>query len=787
MFVSVVFKNIDKKFTYSCDTQKKNLLGARVIAPFKQSKKMGYIVEKNEKQPDLNISKIKNIVKVLEPVIPLNLFYLSKWISDYYITPVGKVLDAAYPPFTKVKFKIKYYRGKNFKNMSLPLRMQWSKEFYLKKELRKKLKLSEAKIKQLEKNNKIEKKIEYRRDKYKKIKKIKLIKDENILEEISNKAYRQKDIINRLLNLQKEAYFEEFSQYYSSLKSLEKKGIIKIYNEKVKKKEEVIKGKKFYNLNKLTAKQKKIYDSIYERIHKGFSVNYIYGITGSGKTEIYFHLIQKVLKDNKEVIYLVPEVALTTHLIKRLKNSFGDNVNLNHSYLKKDERYFSWISVYKGSKKISIGPRSAIFLPAKNLGLIIVDEEHESSYKQNQIPKYNGRDVAIMRAKKENIPVVLGSATPSLESFYNVKTSKKYNYYELSERYKKAKLPEVEIIDMKNKKERNTNFYPFSKTLINELKKRKEKNEQSIIFLNRKGYNTYLSCKGCGNIVECPHCSKPLTYYKNQDILKCHICEKIYIMSNFECLKCGSNEFTKHGVGTEKLEEKLKEIFTDTSIFRIDGSIVSKHKTMRNIFRKFESKEIDVLVGTQILAKGIDFENITFVGVVNSDVTMNIPDFRANERTFQLISQVAGRAGRGKKSGKVVIQTYSPNNYVIKKAIDHDFKGFYKKEINYRKQLGYPPIINLIKIMFINKNKKNLEKDAKYVRKIINNINKKNIKFIGPADAFMKKKNNYHRKFILIKGKSKKLINKIASTLKEKVDNEMKSKIIIDVDPYQMS
>ena len=781
MYIKIVFKGQKKSFIYSYSGNDFEIIeGARVVVPLRRRYVIGYAIEEvYETEILFDKKKIKEVKEVLLPKINKELFELAKWISYYYFSPIGDVLSAIYPPFSKSDIKTVFLKGEFFDRAPIDLQIFWKKGFYNQKTLLN-LGYDPKRLDLFVKEKILKKKIDIKDASFEYRKIVRLCGGEELSEKIGKRAKRQREIFFKLLELGGEADISEFEKVMQPLKKMVEKSIVKITTQKIEK-DVSNKNKTTVSLNSLTEKQQEIFNKILKKTDM-FSVHYIYGITGSGKTEIYFHLINETIKKGKSVLFLVPEISLTSHLIERFRNHFGDTINLQHSYMSDKKRIFNWLSIMNNKSTITLGARSAVFAPADNLGLIIVDEEHESSFKQNNSPTYNGRDVAIMRAKMNNIPIVLGSATPALESFYNAKRGK-YFYYELEERFSDAILPEVKIVDMKDKNINLADRYPLSLPVIEELKKRIARKEQSILFVNRKGFNTYLECKKCGTILKCDHCDKALTYHKKEHLLKCHLCGKIYNYEEVQCKECGGKEFVRHGLGTEKVVEKIKEIFPAVSVQRVDGDLVRKFETVEKIFNRFKNGDIDILVGTQIIAKGINFPNVTFVSVLNPDTMINIPDFRANERSYQLISQVAGRAGRGNKKGKVLIQTYMPENYVIKAAVMHDYKKFYNFDIKEREKLEYPPITFLIKLSLENKNKNILIKDLKIVEKYLSHLN---INYFGADYDMIFLKNDRYRGFVLFKEKNRLALHKSIKKLLSVIENEVASKIVIDVDPYNL-
>ena len=439
----------------------------------------------------------------------------------------------------------------------------------------------------------------------------------------------------------------------------------------------------------------------------------LHGVTCSGKTEVYLQSIAKALEDGGEAIVLVPEISLTPQTVERFRARFGDMVSVLHSGLTEGERHDEWMKVYSGRVRIAVGARSALFAPFRNLKLIVVDEEHDQSYKQSEAPRYNARDVAVMRGKLENAAVILGSATPSLESHYNAENGK-YAYAKMLKRTDPTiQLPDVRIIDMRCE-ETDDGKVPFlSKELIRAVNRRIADGEQSILFLNRRGYARMMICEedGCGFVAKCPDCDVPYTYHRKSQILTCHLCGAM-IRAYEKCPVCSSPKIRYSGAGTERIENMAFGIFKDARIARMDSDSMTKPSMYEQILGKFRRGDIDILIGTQMIAKGLDFPNVTFVGVINADMGLYLPDFRASERTFQLLTQVAGRAGRGEHKGEVLIQTCSPYNSAILAAADHDCATFYAEELPLRKELGFPPFGRVLVLHFSSENEEAIQKYA---------------------------------------------------------------------------
>lgn len=477
----------------------------------------------------------------------------------------------------------------------------------------------------------------------------------------------------------------------------------------------------------------------------------LYGVTGSGKTEVYLRAIKKCIAIEKEAIILVPEISLTPQTTERFRNRFGNEVSVLHSGLSDGERFDEWMKIYEGKVKIVVGARSALFAPFRNLGLIIVDEEHENSYKQDEAPRYHARDVAVMRAFQEKAVAILGSATPSLESFYNAKKDK-YELITLSKRIDDLEMPKVNIVDMRSETlEKGGGL--FSALLRDSIYNRLNKSEQVILFLNRRGFATYLSCPHCHEYVAtCPDCSISYTYHKSKGCLSCHICGSV-IPAPTICPNCNSPEIKYSGTGTEKIEEITSKLFPFAKVKRMDSDTMINRKSYEKTLMSFRKGEIDILIGTQMIAKGLDFPNVTLVGVINADTALNLPDFRASERTFQLLTQVAGRAGRGIIPGEVYIQTCAPFNSAIQYAVKHDFENFYIEEIDVREQLEYPPSGHLVVIKFSSESE---EKVSEYSEKIFNEIgiviNNEKTMLSPPCPSPISKIKNKYRYAIMIRG-----------------------------------
>ena len=731
---------------YTYKSKEKYEIGQWCIVNFINRDKMGLILAMTEESKiQLDISKIKKIKEAVPVLsIPDDLMQLIKWIRNYYISDYYSVIKAVYPGALKLNYSKKAIYQKDF----------LENEYLIGEDN------SENSLDEIKKFN----------DYMKKRKEVTIATlKKNFSSKIVEKAINEKVI------------------------SIEKKVILNSKISKGEKKKSEIAEKEII----LNDEQQKAVDTIKNSENQIFLLK---GITGSGKTEIYINLIKESLKQGFGSIFLVPEISLTVQMIQRLEEEFHNEVAILHSKLTDKEKREEWTFIRNGEKKIVIGARSAIFAPVQNLKYIIVDEEHENTYKQENNPRYHVKNVAIKRAflqndnleedetvKSKKIKVILGSATPSFETYYQAQQGD-IELVELTKRYKNAKLPKFEVIDL------NETAENFSEKLLDKISQTLQKNEQAILILNRKAFSNLLKCKDCGNIPTCPNCSISLNYYKYDNQLKCHYCG-YETQFNSTCDECGSHKMRQIGAGTEKIEEELAGLFPSARIVRVDSESIKTKQNYEKVYNDFKNHKYDIMLGTQIIAKGLDFSNVTLVGIINADIILNFPDFRASEKTFQLLTQASGRAGRGEKDGEVIIQTFNGENDVIKKTIESDYEGYYKNEMIIRKMLNYPPFGRIV-ILVISATEENLAKEkAQTLRKeIVKNIDTvvklTTNNFI--SDAFKSpiyKINGRYRYQIFFKFerenilKIKKIIKKCAGKFQKM---EKKLRITIDVDPINM-
>lgn len=533
----------------------------------------------------------------------------------------------------------------------------------------------------------------------------------------------------------------------------------------------------------LTIEQENI---IREYINSDDTMFLLKGVTGSGKTEVYMKLVERVLLEGKSAIILVPEIALTPQMIERFKGRFGVNVALFHSKLSDGERFDEWFRVKEGKAKVIVGARSAIFLPAKNLGLIIIDEEHENTYKSEQNPKYQTKEIAEYLSELKGCKVILGSATPSIETYYRALTGE-MKLLELNSRVDNKPMPPMKVIDMRNEL-KGGNKSLFSRELFIAIQERLKRKEQIILFLNRRGFSTFVSCRSCGYVFKCDECDISMTYHKN-GLLICHYCGKTKREPR-ECPKCHSKYVKFFGAGTQRVEEEVKKYFNNVRILRMDVDTTRDKHSYERIYNTFKNGEADILIGTQMVSKGLDFKNVTLVGILAADMSINIPDYRAAERTFQIITQVAGRAGRGDKQGEVLIQTYTPQHYSLQYAVNYDYEGFYEKEFTVRAMMKYPPFGKLLLINGTSKKEELLKNFMHKITMMIKPLVESclDIEILGPIPCMISKVKENYRWQIVIKGEFDSYFSK---NIKEILYDENKNvyndiRISMDINPNNL-
>ncbi len=640
VIVDITHANVDKIFDYLIPQELDVSLGSRVLVPFGKQKIEGFVV-KIENTSSYDIAKLKSVISILDDIPPLthDTLALTKFVSKTYHALYSEVL-----------------------RLMIPSEMR-------------KGRVSE-----------------------KFISKIKLVEDnfEKAMSLLKANAKSQRSALEDIFDGESDYTILAEKHSYASLIALEKKGIIEIFKEKQKRTPyefmEVQKEKL-----KLTQDQERAIKTV-KQTNK--LVTAIKGVTGSGKTEIYLRLFESALKEGKSSILLVPEIALTPQMVGKLRAYFGDNVAIIHSGLGAGERFDEWWRIREGEAKIVVGARSAVFAPVQNIGYIVIDEEHESSYISESSPRYDTSEVAKFRVKQNQGKLILGSATPSIETFFKAQEGE-YELVEINERVNKFIMPIFDIIDLKQEVRRG-NKGSISNHLISEIENVLNKKEQAILFLNRRGFASFYQCEECGYVCSCNNCDVSLTLHKSEKALKCHYCGQKYTIPEI-CPECRGTHFKQGGTGTEAVVSELKKHFPTARILRMDNDTTKTKDAHTNILQTFRNYEADILVGTQMVAKGHDFPLVTLVGIINADMSLYFSDFRSGERTFQLITQVAGRAGRGEKRGKVVLQTYSPQHHILKFATKYDYAGFFDYECNIRQNTSFPPFAVVLRVMIVSK------------------------------------------------------------------------------------
>lgn len=577
----------------------------------------------------------------------------------------------------------------------------------------------------------------------------------------------------------------------ATIKKLEELGCLRLTSEELYRNPlDVLRITEREALFELSPEQNEVYEGIKKKIAQTpTDTVLLHGVTASGKTEVYFKLIDDCIKSGKNVLFLAPEIALASQLTKRLARKFGtEDVAIWHSSISDGERYDVWQKLYRDEIKILAGARSAVFAPLKNIGLIIIDEEHEGAYKQTSpAPRYDAKVVAQKLQEFHNCPMILGSATPDISSYYRAVNSG--NLFEMLKRYNNAKVPPVSVINMQNHgKAAYRNL--ISKPLQTAITETLEKGQQVILLINRRGFSTYSQCQACGHVIECPHCAIPMIWHAKDQKLKCHYCNHTEYFPDF-CPSCGSDAFKNSGVGTQKIEQYIKELYPENNIERIDSDILTRKGEHIRLLEKFQRGEIDILVGTQMIAKGLDNPNVTLVGVISADASFNLPDFRASERGFQLLTQVAGRAGRGEFSGSVIFQTYNPDYYALASAKSQNYKEFFNTEIVAREEFDYPPFSQIIRIILSSENNFRAEKSAQeIVLRLATMIEKfgvpERLEVLGPTPCVIERINGLYRFQILIKNKLGEKGHGFISSFIGKITMPRDIRMAVDVDPLDI-
>ncbi len=768
-------------FTYRLPVglQENIKIGARLLVPFGKRQLTGYAVALHLRinpELEIEIELIKDALELLdaEPLLTEEIVRLTQWSADYYAASWGEVLKASLPAGINATVEqiyaitaagrdelLKISTANSAKARILRFLVEASETSS--RELAKKFGATQAKraLSELVKANwaTVFHRTLTTQVKPKRRKAVRLLSPEFHQSEQKPFTEAQTKIVKTLLNADGEMLFTELIELTetsaSAINTLAKRGVLEVFVQEVRRDPlSKVDLPELLNLT-LTGEQTAAFAEIKTALDTGkYQTFLLHGVTGSGKTEIYIRAMQIVLDKGKSALMLVPEIALTPVFSRRLRAVFGDEVAILHSNLSTGERFDEWRRIRSGAARIVIGTRSAVFAPLHNLGLVIVDEEHDSSYRQHESPFYHGRDVAIVRANFANAVVVLGSATPALESFHNAHSGK-YKRLILPNRVGNRPLAAAELVDMREIFKTEGKDTIFSPALLEAIEETHSKREQSIILLNRRGFSQFVLCRSCGESIRCNNCDITLTFHKREGKLVCHYCNHREKTPG-KCPKCDSKFLYFMGEGTEQIEDILRRKFSALKIARIDRDTTSHRKSFEETLMEFSRGEIDMLVGTQMLAKGHDFPNVTLVGVISVDAGLALPDFRSAERTFQLLTQVAGRAGRGDLAGRVLIQTFYPEHYALKHASTQNYDNFYDVEIRFRKNLNYPPFVALASIMIKHANYNYAFDNAEILRESLQKTNaEKNCIVLGPAPAPLARLKGEHRLQILVKARNR--------------------------------
>ena len=811
-FIDVILPiPIQKTFTYSVTKEEADFLqkGMRVAVSFGQSKMYSALVF-NIHQTAPTLYEAKEIHQILDekPIVnPIQLKHWE-WIASYYMCSLGDVYRAAVPSAFLLESETIIYKNDSFSNTELLS----DQEFLIYEALQRQPQLTLHEISEvLDKkkvfpviNQLIDKSVLYVKEEIYETYKPKLVKyirlhknyqsDASLQELLSKlaRAKKQRDVVLTFFQLKTEkkpikakVLSEKSGISPQIIKALVDKEIFEFYHIQTDRVQFKGEENPLKNLNEYQVKA-------LEEIETSFQdkdITLLHGVTSSGKTEVYTKLIEKVLAQGKQVLFLLPEIALTTQIIKRLQNYFGNQISVFHSKYSVNERVEVWNNVLntKVKAQIILGARSTIFLPFSNLGLIVVDEEHEVSYKQFEpSPRYNARDAAIVLGKLHNAKVLLGSATPSIETKFNA-TQNKYGLVNLNRRHGNVQMPKIELIDIKEKRRKKEMIGHFSDRLIQLMNGVLEEKRQIILFQNRRGFSPIVECTTCGNSPQCPNCDVSLTYHKDNNRLKCHYCHYQRAMPN-SCGACGNASLDTKGFGTEQIELELKELFPNHSIGRMDSDTTRGKFGYQKIIEAFEAQEIDILVGTQMLSKGLDFDNVLLVGILSADTMLNYPDFRAHERAFQLMVQVSGRAGRSEKQGMVAIQTYNPYHQILQQVSTNSYEEMYAEQLQDRWQYHYPPYYRLIKITLKHRDYNKVNEGINWLAKALQNVFGEHV--LGPTAPAVSRVRNQYIKNLMIKippkqslVKTKEQLQKIKITF-ESVKEFRPIRFIVDVDAY---
>ncbi|NEU29424.1 primosomal protein N' [bacterium LRH843] len=795
VIVDVPAFQTDRMFDYTIPPEWSDVIqaGMRVIVPFGPRQIQGFVIRIVEESSHESLKPIHDVLDII-PVLTEELLSLGEWLSEhtlcYKVSAYQLMVPAALR--TKVKKELILIGDVNMLPEALQRffikdkRVLWSDLFAQDKGLVKEIQQAVS-LQLLEIHYQVEEKGKKKTERY-----IRLANDVSLLEEIPKRAIKQREVLAYIQQQEGAIPTKKLLQHTQAARSivttLINKGYIEEFEQEVYR--DPLAGLEYKRTKPLplTAKQEKVIAPILASLDQGVHETFLlHGVTGSGKTEVYLQAIARTLKEGREAIVLVPEIALTPQMVERFKGRFGRKVAVLHSGLSMGEKYDEWRKIQRKEVQVVVGARSAIFAPFTNIGIIIIDEEHETTYKQEENPRYHARDVAIFRGELHQAPVILGSATPSLESYARA-TKNVYHLLPLTERVHNRSMPTVDVVDMREEL-RQGNRSMFSVVLLEKLKDRLEKGEQSVLFLNRRGYSTFVMCRDCGYVATCEHCDISLTYHRSNHSLKCHYCGHEERMPN-TCSSCESEHIRFFGSGTQKVEEELTKVLPEAKVIRMDIDTTRKKGAHEKLLSEFGRGEADILLGTQMIAKGLDFPKITLVGVLAADSMLHIPDFRSAERTFQLLEQVSGRAGRHDLEGEVVIQSYTPDHYSIELVKTHEYESFYQMEMAHRKIGFYPPYVFIALINISHPEiMKVIDVSEKIVEFLKRELSNESI-VLGPVASPLARIKDRYRYQCMIKYRNEPRLRKTLTEIQQHFIRETSQghlQVSIDLQPYFFS
>lgn len=794
--VDVPAQQTNRLFDYQIPDQFKGTIkeGMRVVVPFGSRKIMGFVLELTK---ETTIEKPKPISSLIDvtPVLTQELLAVGKWLSEKTLSFYISSFLAMLPQALKAKYDKEIERI-TVEELPEELEKIFAGRDFISYEEFEEMDGSYYKLQKTVQDGLVEIHYQVSTKETKKmetmiVNSVEPIQIEEAMEDISKQAVKQIKLLRFFIEypepIKQKMLLKKLNTTRSTVKALVERGLLKEYKEESYRNPYQEKNYPQTSPLPLTYEQQTALESVQtvmeNKLHKVFL---LHGVTGSGKTEVYLQSIQQVVDEGKEAIVLVPEISLTPQMVTRFKGRFGSNVAVLHSALSAGEKYDEWRKVQRKEVQVVVGARSAVFAPFENLGIIIIDEEHETSYKQEDHPRYHARDVAIFRGERHRCPVMLGSATPMLESFARAQKGV-YQLLSLPKRMNDATMPDVEVVDMRTELHAG-NRSMFSRTLKEKIDDRLQKNEQIVLFLNRRGYSTFVMCRDCGYVVECPHCDIALTYHRKNERLKCHYCAHEEPMPS-KCPSCESETIRYFGTGTQKVEEALTQLIPEARVVRMDVDTTRRKGSHERLLNKFANHEADILLGTQMIAKGLDFPNVTLVGVLAADSLLHLPDFRAAEKTFQLLTQVSGRAGRHKLPGEVIVQSYTPEHYSVQMASAYNYMEFFHKEMGMRQSFHYPPYFYLTLITVSHPNQIKVVEVTKNVVQLLNKHLSSQTRILGPTPSPLTRIKDRYRYQCMIKYKNEPNLKKVIKRVLQLFEDEMRKnelQISVDLQPYQL-